>query len=245
MRSILMAWISLKDRREGRNPSPILMSQNGALHPEPAKPPILATQQHGKLLPRGIPRVARLAITLTLVVFSVVLFLFGGAFGGSRFARRKEVTALNALCSLNLPEQLSQAQKLCTTQGFAIARELIVKDGYFVPASFKVTGIKTNPRFCDLEMVRESAEGKSRIAVRLLDQSGWKFHDVFIYQANGKPINLWCSYAIENPTLSALEVNWDDIKRTAKDFLEFCQLLKQLSEDCRDRKVVERPDPAF
>jgi hypothetical protein len=106
-------------------------------------------------------------------------------------------------------------------------------------------------------MVQDSAEGVSRMYVRLLDQNGWKFDDVMILQANGRDIGLWGSQIAANPDLLAIrlaEANigqaWnsavkvtDDLGRIVDAFAKF----KALAEPERETRHSDPPtvDPSL
>src|SRR6266446_1262692 len=87
-------------------------NQDNVTKPQLAEPPIIAEHEKRHLGPRRIPRAVRLAITVSSLIIISAILLSGHLFGHSNPARKKELNTLNALCSLNLPSQFSQAETL-------------------------------------------------------------------------------------------------------------------------------------
>ena len=146
---------------------------------------------------------------------------------------QEELRAIEALSALRYPEQNAKARPACTDKGYKVVEFF----GGFPPASFNAVSVKANPKFSDVEMVRESAEGKARIHVRLVRDNGWKFDDVYLNQIKGKECNQWASYICEHPIAFTLQFHADDVATfsknaldTTKDILQVIQQIKQLSE---------------
>jgi len=146
---------------------------------------------------------------------------------GSLAGHEDELKAIEGLAAFRYPEQSDKAKPGCTDKGYKLVETL---EG-FLPASFNPVSVKTNPQFCEVEMARDSAEGKSRIHVRLVKDNGWKFDDVYLNEINGKPCNQWASYACEHPLASFLQFHSGEI-------LEFCKAACTLADDVLD--VVQK-----
>ena len=77
--------------------------------------------------------------------------------------------------------------------------------------------LKTNAQFCDIEMTRDSAEGKDRIHVRLVYDKSWKFENVFFNERQGKPCNLWASTMRDHPLATFAHLHGEEILDTMED----------------------------
>ena len=222
-----------------KNPPPIIS--------EFGKPPLIARPGQPSRQPLSRRGAFRPVLILPLV-FLIVCACVGFAaikskLGNSSFAHQKQqLAALDALCSLEYPAQTSNAQALCTTQGFTIFQSLVSESGLFAPSTFKVIGAKANPKLTDIEMVRDTAEGRSRIFVRMVDRGGWKFHDVYIAEHNGKKVNHFVSYMKEHPLLTFWESNGDDILKTTEQTIDVIQKLKSLFGEDHQRQACSPED---
>jgi len=90
-------------------------------------------------------------------------------------ADREKLAVIERLSGFKYPAQAEQAKPFCTEKGFSLIRAL---EGF--PKGFNLIRFKTNPAFSDVEMSRDSAEEKSQIHVRLVQDNGWKFEDIYI-----------------------------------------------------------------
>ena len=160
-----------------------------------------------------------------------ILFLRG--FGTAvKLNRNPEVQALKGLCSLNISSQVVQAQDLCTARGLGIARQFADNQGKFGLATFRITALKENPNLTDIQMVRDTADGKTIIYARMVDQNGWKFDDIYIVEAKGQSLNVWVSDVNEHPIATALQqMDWNKAFATANNILDLCQKFKQTFGD--------------
>ena len=143
-----------------------------------------------------------------------------------------EVQALRSLCALNLSSQVLQAQDLCTARGLGIARQFADSQGKFGLATFRIISLKANPSLTDIQMTRDTADGKTILYARMVDQNGWKFDDIYIVEAKGQALNVWVSDVIDHPFATALQqVDWNKAFATANNILDFCQKFKQTFGD--------------
>jgi hypothetical protein len=91
-------------------------------------------------------------------------------------------------------------------------------------------------------MISETAEGNSRIFVRLLDEGGWKFHDIYLVESNGRQINMMMSEVQENPLIFMGKYFTPEIKKTlsfSKDAVEAYLELKKSQEPRRGASQKE------
>jgi hypothetical protein len=131
----------------------------------------------------------------------------------AQLRERKQLATLTAISRLTYPDQLAKARALCTPQGFNLLKQISTMSDRFEFDNLKVTGFKENPRMVDVSMMNETAEGTSRVFVRLVYRGGWKFQDVLLVQVNGKKCHLWLSYVVDHPVLATVALNQDDIAR--------------------------------
>lgn len=124
--------------------------------------------------------------------------------------RHPGVRRLHELQLLNLPGQLPQARSLCTDHGFAILSGFSA-NGIDLLGSFQIVSRISNPDFTDVEMVRNSAEGKAVIWARMVNQGGWKLDDIYFKQAKERQIHLWASEAMSHPVRAWAVVHADEI----------------------------------
>lgn len=169
-------------------------------------------------------------IIFAILLVGILMSAAGGkgVAGSINLNGKPEVQALNSLCSLNLSSQASRAQALCTARGLVMATNLADEQGKFPLATFRITSAKENPNLTDIQMVRETADGTTIIFARMVDDHGWKFDDIYIAQAKGKPVKIWLSKAVEDPLGTALsQVDWHQAAANANTILDLCQKFKQ------------------
>lgn len=147
------------------------------------------------------------------------------------------------LQSLDYPKQIAQAQSLCTGPGWSILVRLTADSrGFF--HNFNLRQVKSNPDLMDVQLVRDTADGRSVIWVRLLDVNGvWKLNNVKFEKLNGFKINLWAQYIYRHP--QALQqrlaeykrapsgIAWQNVNEklnTVKTLLDIVVDLKNLSD---------------
>jgi hypothetical protein len=183
-----------------------------------------------------------LAILIVVVGVFIVLaasLLVGTATHGGLGRRDPRRVTLQALTKFKFPSQLSQAEPLCTAEGF-ITLQGMATGGNFLK-TFTMGQIKSNPGLCDIQLVRDTVEGRTIIWVRMVDDNGWKFQDIYLEQTNGRPIKYWASYALQNPFTTFMGINSgeiaDGLHNTAERIKEFVDVINALkSLDDRDRK---------
>lgn len=159
---------------------------------------------------------------------------------GSLHAKEK-IRTVEQLSSLDLtdPNQLAQAKGLCTKKGDALLDGMLKDNGAFMPAAYGTVGIKSNPHLVDVEMVSDQAEGKSRIFVRLIDQGGWKFDDIYVAERNGRSINMQLSKIQQCPWFYQAKYYLPEIKQSARagrDLVDIIVELKKLDEKQQGKK---------
>ena len=157
-----------------------------------------------------------------------------------------KIQVIDKLSGLKYPDQLGEAKALCTAQGDSFVQTMVSDMGGFLASSFVVTKVKTSGTTCDVEMRRDLSDGNSHISIRLINQNGWKFHDVLVVEWNGKKRGqngIWLSYAVEHPWMSTAEIHSDDLKKgydQAKDFLKFMGDLEKLfPSNEQDQKIQD------
>lgn len=103
------------------------------------------------------------------------------------------------LQDLRYPKQIADVQSLCTDKGWSmLVRMTADKHEFF--RNFKIGEVKTNPDLIDVQLVRDTADGKSIFWVRLLDVDGvWKLNNVKVERFNGYNVNLWAQYIYRHP----------------------------------------------
>jgi hypothetical protein len=180
--------------------------------------------------------------TLTASITATALILGVTVLAAIFLNHGQETKVVRALCSLKYPDQISQAKQFCTPKGFDIMQAIVAEDGSFGLSTYRFSGVKSNPGLVDVEMNRNTAEGNSRIFVRLINSDGWKVDDFYVAERNDKKVNLWFSYIEDHPIASFLEVNADDICKTTEDILKFCKEIKDLSDDHKQTEAMTVAD---
>ncbi len=136
----------------------------------------------------------------------VGLVILGHVAHRLRFANQADkIQIITSLSSLKYPADIESAKKLCTDQGVAVLQEM-VSGGSFIPASFDVADIKTSGQVCDVGMNSNLADGESKIYVRLVNQDGWKFHDVYLATVKGRKFGIWWSFAQQHPIIASAKI---------------------------------------
>lgn len=227
---------NLKQTEAGKTP-PILSGAAGKTPPVlPSVPPSSSAVPSAPS--RRVPK-SKISWWLTPCILTGILFLgilmsvarHGGLGATINLNGKPEVKALRNLCAVNLSSQPSQAQALCTPRGLALAQQLS-EGGKFRLATFSITSLKANPSLTDVQMVRDTADGKTVVFARMVDQSGWKFDDVYMVEAKGQPLNFWMSDANEHPFITAAGlVDWNKAMANASDILDLYQKFKQTFGD--------------
>ena len=151
------------------------------------------------------------------VLVLLVTAMFSGGDGrvalGRNDPRRRVVESLTAM---EFPSQLTNARPLCTGQGIDVLECFSTNSGEFM-STFTLGRAKVNPHLCDVEMSRDTVEGRTVIFLRLVEEKGmWKFQDSYLVQANGRPIKLWMSMVMAHPFISFAYVYSDEIVKAAK-----------------------------
>jgi len=154
---------------------------------------------------------------------------------------KEKIRTVDTLSSLDLsdPSQLAQAKSLCTKQGNSVLQGMLGDNGTFMPAAYGFIGLKENPHLIDIEMLSDQAEGKSRIFVRLVDQGGWKFDDVYVAERNGRSINMLLSNIQQYPWLYQAKYHLPEVKQSARvgrDLVDIVVELKKLEDKQQGRQ---------
>jgi hypothetical protein len=155
--------------------------------------------------------------------------------------RERQIASINALSSLAYPSQTNRAGQFCTKKGFQLLPSLVQESGELCFSHFTRVGFKTNPGMCDVEMVQESADGKSRIYVRLIKQDIWRFDDVKLVELEGNEINLWLSRVVENPDLLKAKLIAGQVGSAWKAAMGFSEELKHTVENIQSVKQLFEP----
>lgn len=146
-----------------------------------------------------------------------------------------KLRTIEALSALRYPEQAVQAKPLCTEKGFALIQAF---EGF--PGGYNAVSFKTNPKFCDVEMFRDSAEGKSRIHIRLARDNGRKFEDVYFNEVNGKKCGQWASYIRDHPIASTLQYYADDFGEATKTTLDVSKSFLEVVNEFKKLEALEK-----
>jgi len=152
--------------------------------------------------------VPMLGLLSRIVLAGVCALLISGLCRSS--THNKQLAALSALSSFKYPSQLEQARALCTQGGAALLPHL-TSDSGFAFSTFKVAGCKMNVGECEVQMVKEGANGIDSVSVRLVDQGGWKFDDVKFVTIGGQSVNLWASHILDHPFASSVKLGTDQL----------------------------------
>jgi hypothetical protein len=187
-------------------------------------PPVIKAATPPKI--RGIG--SRRLIALGSIVIVVALLLTLVTTGVKKKQNKAVLAPVETLFALKYPQQLSQAQPVCTEQGFKLLPHFVGDSGKLSLSACRIEAIKSNPGLCDVELRLDTAQGESQFYIRLKNESGWKFHDVYIAKSNGKEVNLLASYIVEHPILSYAEVNSDKIVKGVKDTADFLSDLQKI-----------------
>lgn len=178
-------------------------------------PPVIA-QYHSARPPAPTTRNWRGIATLTVVLGLVALLAMAlppSKDHAVRLGRNDpRLLTLQTLTSLDYPSQLADAQPLCTDQGFATLQCMATNTGEFL-STFTVRRAKCNPRMCDIQLSRDTAEGETVVSVRLVNIKGWKFQDMYLEKANGRTANLWTSQIIEHPVIAMAIIHKEEITK--------------------------------
>ena len=172
-------------------------------------------------------------ILLAGLLTSTFLFALAAHHHATRHLR-----VVRNLATLKYPTQLAQAERFCTPHGFEVLKQLPVDDaGAIYFSHFKILGTKVNPDTKDLLMGMDTAEGDFRIAVRLVNRDGWKFHNVYFQELAGKNVNLWADDALARPLLSLFQSNSGEMDpgmrqflSATKGFVDVIQALKNMAD---------------
>lgn len=103
------------------------------------------------------------------------------------------------LQNLRYPKQIAEAQPLCTDPGWSMLTRMTANSHDFL-RTFSIGEIKANPHLTDVQLVRDTVEGKSVMWVRLVEKDGvWQLNNMFVRKFNGVEVNLWVRYIYRNP----------------------------------------------
>lgn len=135
-------------------------------------------------------------IIVCLMLASISGFAQGTARPDAQEIARETVKHLQ---DLRYPKQIAEAQPLCTGPGWSVLVHMTADKHEFF-RNFKIGQVKPNPHLIDVQLVRDTADGKSIFWVRLLDVDGvWKLNNVKIEKFNGFDVNLWAQYIYRHP----------------------------------------------
>ncbi len=169
------------------------------------KPPLLAKQKEISGMVKKLFTIISLCITGFLVLV-VGLVILGHVAHRLRFANQADkIQIITSLSALKYPADIESAKKLCTDKGAAVLQDMVSSVG-FLPASFDVADVKTSGQVCDIGMNSNLADGESKIYVRLINQDGWKFHDVYLATKNGRKFGIWWSFAQQHPFIASAQM---------------------------------------
>lgn len=106
----------------------------------------------------------------------------------------------------------AKVQRLCTAQGVELVKWTEQNSNPSKGPSKSTYGAPIIAGdVCDIPATFQSGSDNGTATVRLLNQGGWKFHDIHFKEMNGKKIDLWLSYTKDHPYLTALWLNWDQL----------------------------------
>ncbi len=109
------------------------------------------------------------------------------------------IDTVKQLQELRYPKQVADAQRLCTEAGWPMLVRMTSESHEFL-RTFSIGEIKANPHLTDVQLVRDTVEGKSIIWVRLIENDGvWQLHNVRIVKFNGVEVDLWVRYIYRHP----------------------------------------------
>jgi hypothetical protein len=152
---------------------------------------------------------------ICLVLALLIVAARPQAFGIHRGDRG--VRQLRELRSLKFPAQLPQARNLCTEQGFTILNSLSA-GGFDSLGTFQIARIEPNADFADIQMVRDTAEGRAVVWARMVDRNGWKLDDIYFARANDRPIKIWASWAMTHQVAALAIIHSDEISADVNAF---------------------------
>jgi len=133
----------------------------------------------------------------------IVCLMLAGAPGCARASDESAAPTpreiVKHLQDLRYPKEIAAAQPLCTGPGwYILVRMTADKHDFF--RNFKIGQVKANKDLVDIQLVRDTADGKSVFWVRLLDVDGvWKLNNVKVEKFNDYNVNLWVQYIYRHP----------------------------------------------
>ena len=79
---------------------------------------------------------------------------------------------------------------------------------------------KFGGNICDVPIIRDLANGRDKIYVRLVNQNGWKFQDILIVSVNGHKVNFFLSWYTEHQVWGNAILYSGDAAQAAKQIAD-------------------------